>query len=90
MIHYKKDTCQLYWNLLLCKFRQGRRFASRETGKHSSSPARKYPKSRREPPVWFPDSPDGQRGKFIGVATNEFAETFPFVSPFRKRHIKSL
>jgi len=29
---------------------------------HTFSPARKYAKSRWEPPVWFPDPPDGLRG----------------------------
>ena len=48
-------------------------------GCHTFSPARKYAKIRREPSVWFSDSPDGQRGKrtSLFVKNNLFA-----VSPF--------
>ena len=50
-------------------------FASKdalETIDHTFSPARKYAKSRREPFVWFPDSPDDQRGSPLWKPLEEF------------------
>ena len=44
---------------------------------HTFSPARKYAKSRRGPPVRSSDSPNGQRGKRIGFEGNKRFLRFP-------------
>ena len=51
-------------------------------GCHTFSPARKYAKSRREPSVWFSDSPDGQRGKRTSLFENQPFCRFPLWNPF--------
>ena len=51
---------------------------------HTFSPARKYAKSRREPPVWFSDSPDGLRGKRIGFHIVPIVFRFPLRNPLAR------
>ena len=51
---------------------------------HTFSPARKYAKSRREPPVWFSDSPDGLRGKRIGFHIAPIIFRFPLRNPLAR------
>ena len=50
-------------------------------GVHTFSPTRKYAKSRREPPVWSSDSPDGLMGKRIGSPLTNISSASPLGNP---------
>ncbi len=51
---------------------------------HTFSPVRKYAKNRREPSVWFSDSPDGLKGKRIGFLFVQIVFRFPLRDPFAR------
>ena len=51
-------------------------------GCHTFSPERKYAKIRREPSVWFSDSPDGQKGKRTSFFKIQPFRRFPLWNPF--------